>query len=166
MLCNLLFYLDACKKVSVFGVYAIATTISCIFMCKVSQVSQKWSQTYKDGAGNKKKVILTNMSSLFPWIPIYHIFFDLANWQSKESMAKVSNFCHNLLKILVAFICLMINIALKNNINLENWKKLSTWLYLTYFKENKIIPLVSQKRSHIFGEKMFSIILTIFSTGG
>ena len=28
------------------------------FMCKISQ---KWSQTYKDGAGNKKKVILTNI---------------------------------------------------------------------------------------------------------
>ena len=120
-----MFYLDACKKVSVFGVYAIATTISCIFMCKVSQVSQKWSQTYKDGAGNKKKkVILTNMSSLFPWIPIYHIFFDLANWQSKENMAKVSNFCHNLPKILVTFIYLMINIALKNNIKPGELKKI------------------------------------------
>ena len=49
------------KKFAVFLLYAIATTIS-----SISCVSQKWSQTYKDGAGNQKKVILTNMSSLFP----------------------------------------------------------------------------------------------------
>ena len=32
-------------------------------------------------------------------------------------------------------------------------KTLSTWLYLTDVKENKIIPLVSQKRSHRFRKK-------------
>ena len=42
-------------------------------MCKVSQ---RWPQTYKDGMGNQKMDILTNMSPLFP---TYHIFFDLAN---------------------------------------------------------------------------------------
>ena len=46
------------------------------------------------------------------------------------------------------------------------FKKLSRWLSLTDFQENKITPLVSQKRSHRFRKKMFSIIVTIFSTGG
>ena len=32
-------------------------------------------------------------------------------------------------------------------------KKSSTWLYLIDFKENNIIPLINQKRSHGFGKK-------------
>ena len=107
------------------------------------KVSQKWSQNYKDGAGNKKNILFISMNPL-----LSHIF--LFGLRTKFLRTKCHSFCHSLLKILVTFISLMINKPLENSISLENWKNCQRdyiWL------KNKIIPLVSQKRSRRFGEK-------------
>ena len=158
-----MFYVDACKRIISF--WSICNRYSHIlhFMCKVSQ---KWSQTYKDHAGNQKKSYSDEHVLFISLNPhLSHIFwFGWLTKQRKHGKSK-PNFCHNLLKIL--FIYMFDD---KQGIEEEHkpWelKKLSTWLYLIYFKENKIIPLLSQKRSHRIGKKMFSVILTMFSTVG
>ena len=143
-----MFYVDACKKSIYNRYYQIL-----YFMCKVSQ---KMVTNVQRWCGKPKKVIQTNVSSVFPRISTNRIFFDLANWQNKENMAKES----------LIFVTIYQNIGhiymLDGKQGIEEqhkpWelKKLSTWLYLTYFKENTIIPLVSQKSSHRFEEKKCS----------
>ena len=138
-----MFYLDTCKKIISFWSICNWYYIIIYFMYKVSQ---KWSKNTKMLRETKKSYILT-----CPFY--YHIFFYLDNWQNKVNMAKVSlilsQFTQNIGHIY------MFDYTRGTEEQHKPWelKKLSTWLYLTDSKECKIIPLISQKRSHRFGKK-------------